>query len=191
MNLRGPENWVNTCAPYQIMTPLVLAHKFYKQAVGQTGPREAAPQYEDGFYLALIVDNISTLRQYINTYRISCSCFPLCRYNNLFQHINKSLIRHPRLSIKMTTLTKAVVKQMSAHKLTNKVVANGMGLGIGLHRRFHTTQARYLFITNAGLLLLTSLLRGKPFTKICHPSLWATSLTRAIGCLCFKRCFPT
>ena len=75
----------------------------------------------------------------------------------------------------MIALTKAVVKQMSAHKLTNKVAINGMGLGIGLHR-FHSTQVSYLFITNAGLLLLTSLVREKPFTKICPPSLCATNL---------------
>ena len=76
----------------------------------------------------------------------------------------------------MITITKAVGKQMSAHKLTNKVVINGMGLGIGLHRRFQTTQASYLFIAKAGLLLLTSLVREKRFTKICHPSLCATNL---------------
>lgn len=81
----------------------------------------------------------------------------------------------------MNPLTKAVVKQISAHKLTNKLVVNGIGCGIGLHRRFHTTQARYLGISNAELLLLTSFLRGKHFTKICHPgSRETTNLARTI-----------
>ena len=100
------------------------------------------------------------------------------KYNNLFQHINKSTIRHTRLSTEMSTLTKAIVKQMSAHKLTNKVVINGMDHRLGFSRRFHTTQARYLKTTNAGLLLLTSLLREKPFMKTCHRSLGETNIGR-------------
>jgi len=78
----------------------------------------------------------------------------------------------------MITLAKAVVKQMSAHKLANNRVINNIGLGVGLYRRFHITQARYFKITNAELIVLTSMLRENPFTKICHPGSGKTNPAR-------------
>ena len=71
----------------------------------------------------------------------------------------------------MNTLAKAVVRQTSARGLTNNRAINRIGLGVGLHRRFHIPQVRYLGITNAQLLLLTSLRRDEHFTKTCHSGL--------------------